>query len=96
VVDTGIHGREVLMITPREYANRATAWRQVFTRLYQQARAKGTYQVSVSVPLTVFADDCTQLIELCEYVIEMVEKGEDNARLRSSARQIGIDAGPKG
>lgn len=84
------------MITPQEHANRAKAWRQVFARLYQQAHGQGTDRVSVPVPLTTYAADWAQLVELCEYVIETVEKGEDDARLRSSAGQERIDAEPKG
>lgn len=73
------------MITPREYANRASAWRQVFARLYQEARAHETDHVTLPVPLTAYSADYAQLVELCEYVIDTVQKGEDDARLRGSA-----------
>lgn len=52
------------MITNSEHLNRALAWRLVFERLRRLAEMTKDHHVT----LTLDAEDCQQLTDMCEWV----------------------------
>jgi hypothetical protein len=76
------------VITPQEQANRAKAWQQVFEHALDQYLHRvptdgfNRLRRGRRTPLALDMDDLTVLTELCQFVIDTVEKEEHDARLR--------------